>query len=524
MLIYMRPSQITKRGLLFIYPFLVLALVSCKNVGVENKMNSIELKYDFKIFSAPAIRKIQSQNAWSFSVVRGETNQDNDKITSVDSYLYNGNQLLGFPIIQETPYRIPPAYQVGSADINNDNQEELIVVDIHGMVWAVNEQGKPLTRDPTGNPHHSFLAWPPSVLPGDGKSGKRLLLISRDFAPKSASINGIDVIDGNGVSLPGYPVSLPGFPNLHPPIFEPAMDKLYVLLESNAIAGTNLMDGSLLPGFPVQSVNPDAWNQATYFAPWKQLVLSSKSNFLTSIDPASGKQSELKNLFGERFVGLDSSDTHLYAVDDKAGLLVRFDDIGARVEVPLNLPEIASKVHLRAVKPQGASNTYVFILSTISGNPDDKVEPLFDQHAPEDVKEDIVDLTQQSQQQRFGKGTLTAMQIKEVDDYNLSMKRGYLENTLGMKKLEELLTVESQTQIQLVIDKPDGMSMELNEAVKNYSLDTNFSHTDTLLPSLHIDEDSKSLHFVVPLNYADYDNTPEKEFQSLVKIYEIPYQ
>ena len=518
-------KRIFKQHITVILAFcLVVTLLSCKSSGVEKKMNVIELKYDFKIFSSPAIRKLQTQNAWSFAVVRGNTNQQQDKITAVDSYLFSGKQVAGFPVMRETPYRVPPSSQLGVADINDDGQEELLVVDLPGMVWTLNEQGAPLNNNTPANPAHGFLAWPPVKLPGSTKVGDVLVLLTTNFSPNSTSINGIELIVANsGVSIPGYPQSLPTFPQLHPPIYDSTRSKIFVLLESNAIAAINIKDGSTAENFPVHSEFPDVWSQFCFFAPWEQLILSSTSKLLTSIDVNTAKQGELGHLVGERFVAVDSSDTHLYAVDDKAGQLVRFDANSRRDDIALNMPDLTSNVILRVVKPLGSNHSYILIVSSISSDPDDKVDPLFNLHATDDVKKDIAALTSQYKRKQYGATALTPVQNQDVRDNNLSMKRGYLENTLGLKKFLELMAGESLTQIQLVIDKPEGMTLELTEVVKGYTSNTDFTYSNRVFPSIHDDTASRSLRLVIPLNYADYDDDPAKEYQSMLKILEISY-
>jgi hypothetical protein len=500
--------------------FVGMMIVCCRqNRGSTNIMNKTEIQLDFKILSTPVI---WGGKSWSIAVVGGKEQEDGDKSTAVYAYGANGKLVSGFPVLQRTPFLIPPASQIGVADFKGDGIAQLVVVDIDGRILTFDSGRISSDADLTARPIHSLQTWPPSRVKTGDVSADRILLVSRDFKPKANSQNGVDLVNAKGISLPGYPQALSGTPELHPPLMDMPAKRFYVMLQTGEVDGFDLISGRRLSGFPsspLVSDTPDYGYRAVLCQAWKSIMVAYGGNSLWRIDLNNGRATHLNLPKIQRVTGITMRDNNLYVLEEASGELYKLDGNGGiRSRLLLGLSPTSRNYYFTAADQPGSKNNYIVIASTSSDNPDAKIASVFEQYATAEIKKKINQLAEDESIRRFNTLQLNLVQRKEIAHSIQMMQRGYLQTTLGFDKTDALLAGEAVTRIQVAVDENNNMRLLLDDAIKGYTPETGFSYSDMIFPVTQ--SDSTGVNIIIPLN-GERKKDPLDEYRSLIRIYRL---
>ena len=208
-----------------------------------------EIRLNYRIFSTPVLWHLPPDNAPAIAIVTGEEDSAGQRISAVDAYYLDGSRVKGFPALRQAIDGVAPASQLGLVERIARRPAELIAVDLKGRIVCFRSDGSPSFVSGSGNPVRGLLAWPPETFSLGDSGSQAIFLLSRDMSPWAGSRNAVDIVDGSGNSLPGFPIMLESWPEQHSPMLEPRSGRFFLLLDSGSVEGFELLHGRRLPDF-----------------------------------------------------------------------------------------------------------------------------------------------------------------------------------------------------------------------------------------------------------------------------------
>lgn len=492
-----------------------------------------EIKPDYRIFSSPALWYPAPDSMPAVAVVTGEEDSEGQKINAINAYYSDGRPVPGFPALrqfEQAVQGIAPANQLSSMRRTAQGPAELMAVDFDGHIVCFRSNGSPSFVSNAGNPVHSVLVWPPEVFNLAGSGNPAILLLSLDMYPYGGSKSAVDIVDGSGNSLPGYPILPKSSLAKHSPLLDPQSGRLFVLLANGRVDGFELLGGKKLPGFPtayLESEVPEGGYRAALVSEWNSIILSEGTDRLWKIDTQSGNSTAYVIPNAKRFVGLGSVGKNLYAMDDGTGQLLRIDDKGAvaaSFDLKLNLPTVT--YHLQAVATRDPGKNMIVIVTCPGVDYDAMVNTLFEQHATPEMRAMVNKFAEDDLRKDFGvasRAELQPQQRKIFDDGVISMKSSYLEDAIGTKKTARLLRGQEDSEILVILDDGGQMKPVLKYTAKGYEPLTDPGLTSVLHPTLLQSQNDNEIILAVALNGVNTINEAEPRSKSIIQIHRIRY-
>ena len=511
-----------------------LGLSTCHFFGGDPRPMSEQhtITLPFKIHSTPALWRAKD-GQWRVAVVRGRENPDEDRMSAVDAYTLTGKQVSGFPVLSASvpALKVPPTSQLGVMD--GGDGEELRVMDLEGRLWAYHTSGQPLQAAPAAKPAHAVLTWPPRVIPWqEGRNA--LVLLSFDAHPMGRSLNQLELVDGQGRSLPGFPVRLGTRPTPHPPVWD-AGTGLFVLFGGlKSVEGFDRHSGKPLPGFPVELPagikakyelgTGFSYDLMVYHAVWKALVLSNGEAALVVVDTATGKVRREEIPGAQRLTAVASDGIFLYLLDEtRRRLLVVDARKQVTREVDLTLPEYTRVESLQAVPLPGTSQTAVVLISAPETDHDAWVVAMFEKHGTAQELKEIQALADKDAMRAYQTLNLNPAQRKEIDQDIIDMKDAYLEKIFTQAELSKLYSSDAHTRIQILFNGPQGTTLAVDEKVPHFNMDAANEFSPRIYPDVRVEEKTRTLIVAVPLNDTGTKAGLPKQERSVLKIYPLIY-
>lgn len=492
-----------------------------------------EIKLDYRIFSSPALWYPAPDQTPAIAVVTSEEDASGQNIDAINAYYPDGRRVQGFPVLRQFELSmegVAPANQLSSAKSIVQGPAELMAIDFQGRIVRFKSNGTPSLVSSVGNPVHSVLAWPPEVFNLADSGGQAILLLSLDMRPYGGSRNAVDIVDGSGSSLPGYPILLESSPAQHSPLLELGSGHLFVLLASGRVEAFELHGGRRLPGFPtafLESEVPEGGYRATLNSEWNSIIISDGTDRLRKIDIKSGGSTSYVIPNAKRIVGLGSVGKNLYVMDSSTGLLMRIDEKGAvtgSLDLKLSLPTVT--YHLQAIPTRDPGKNMIVIVTCPGVDSDAKVNSLFEQYATPAIREKINKFAEDRALREFGVASRTALlpqQRKIIDENIISMKSSYLENTLGSFKTADLIDSEAESDILVIMDEGRRMRPVFKHTIKGYEPLTDGGLTSVIHPTLHLSQSENELLLAVVLNGVNTIDEVGPKYKSIIQFHQIRY-
>ncbi|MDI1442497.1 hypothetical protein [Polyangium sp. 6x1] len=491
-----------------------------------------QLSFDLSIFSAPVVWRPRASVSWLIAFVSGAEDADHNKFTAIDVYAPHGEPAPGFPALRRRPYLVAPAAQVGVADWDMDGAPELLVVDLDGRIASFRIPGSEPEFIPLRTPIHGLLAAPPQLVRCAQTGLNRILLLSHNFTIGTGSRDAIGIFDRTGQQRQGYPISLQESPASHPPIFDSAQEKLFVLMSSGRVHAFDVNSGRPISGFPNEPPPEPPFEDRAWlalFQPLDALIMSTGTDRLVRIDTLTGKQVPVAFARNSCLTGLVTVGDFLYVVDEANGVLLRLDK---RLQICGSLQlgwssctwNHSLRVAMLAGPSHGSRRPGLIIVSCSCVDLAAMIGQLFTQHATNDVKRDIEQTAENEAMLIFGTLELNSAQRQEIDHSIVMMKKAHLANVLGEGVLTALLACNNVTRVQVVRDEGECLTLMLEDVVKDYRPAPDFMLTHAVAP-VAVQDGPLGLaeHLVMPLNEAPrvygYDRAP----RSRINIYSLHY-
>jgi len=497
-----------------------------------NGMTKTEIKIDGMIMSTPAIVRDEKSDKTLIGFVRGDlesavgiAGKRLDKFTSVDVYQESGKHVSAFPLLKNekknAPFLIAPAHQVVGV------KGEFEVVDIEGRLNSLSAEGKATKRGAVHG-QRGLLVWPPTRI--DSKDGKEvgLILVSNDYGPLYASKNQVDVVDGEGRSLPGFPMLLDGWPKQHAPILDRVHQRFFIFVASTgSIEGFDVSRGRRLPGFPVKlrwvddSLMPVSM---AYYPIWNALVVTSGTSKIMKVDADTGKAFEIDVKNGGRLSSIAVAGDQMLVVDDEKAQLNQLDLAG---QITKTLPlkwETYRESYAMEVVPT-ASSTRVLVFSVRRADSVAEIERLYEKYKTKESEKEINDYFRNSAKEQYGTSDFNALKDKDKKQLRMDMvdsKHGYLELWLGDQERLKQMDLWTQTGMDVVQLKGDALQLEYTDVTKGYHPDTGFSLSQAVFPAVELNAKAKLIRVALPMNFYDRaGENPRDAYQARLVMYQL---
>jgi hypothetical protein len=335
----------------------------------------------------------------------------------------------------------------------------------------------------------------------------------------------MDLIDISGRSHAGFPANLTAAAELHRPILDSTLGRVFVLLESGQVEAFELQTGARPKGFPTAPISTEVESgvrHMTLLHGANALLVTTGAGGLVRIDAASGATTTIAVADAKRLSGLDSAGERVYAVDEATGKLLVLDAGGQVLgAVGLNLPPAARLYALQAVSTGKPGSTCIFVVASPPRDPDTRVAPLYQQHSTPADRQKLNEIAEKIALRRFGTSKLDPEQRAEKDRNITQMQRGFLENLLGASRLAALLAEEPQTLVRAVIDTGGALELALEDRIAGYTPETGFLPSPAVFPALLVEAGGHTLTLVVPVNATQRTADGRDPTRGLVRLYQL---
>jgi hypothetical protein len=207
---------------------------------------------------------------------------------------------------------------------------------------------------------------------------------------------------------------------------------------------------------------------------------------------------------------------YVVAFDAASGSVVRLDAAGQQSA------SAAVKFAGGAAPFMAAHGPDVALVGARGKDPTGRIEELFAQHAPEKDKAELEELALEEAHVRFRTTKLSPAQQQAVNEDLVRMKRTWLQHTLGLARVEELLRVAPATQVQVVRGLASGApAVVVDDLVAGFTPETGFSQCEHVLPVFWTDSRTNAAALFVGLNAESADGKAAP-FRAVVRSYALP--
>lgn len=477
--------------------------------GVPAVFTDVALPY--RIYSSPAPWQADGNLGLAFALVVGKT-AGAGTATAVDARLADGRQVAGFPKLSGEVMVVAPGNQVFGGGLN----AAPVALDVHG-------HGRPLAHRHAMAGHSTvgLLAAPALALGNRNGAPAGYLLTGRDYQPHIDSRNALVLLDAGGHPVHGYPVALAGIPEALSPVVDATGERAWVMLFSGQVDGFRLQDGARLPGFPTpvpKSTRPPGGYRLALGPDGASLYVAQGGPSLLRIDGRSAGVAEMALPGAVRLTGLATVGDKLFVLDEGRGRMLQLDGTGRELGGVDIAPAGGSRNVLLWKVALGASDG-LLLLSAPDLDQAARIKQLYFERAPQAEQRELAAFMADEARQ-YGAQALTAEQQGELEDEHLSLKRSWLEKSLGARPLASLLKPSPATRVQVISVSAAGLVTLLDDVVPGYTPNTGFSHSEQVFPALWADA-GRTVRLMVPLNAAASRSEPTAYNRSLVRVYTL---
>jgi len=463
----------------------------------------------YRLFSAAMAWPVAPAPGTGFAAIVGER-RGGETATFAMAYSAPGREARGFPWLRSREAEVAP----GNAVLAASAQGSVAVIDMSGALRVMRDGRE--GRGPMLSPAVSLPAAP--ALPLDA-SAREWVVLTRDFRPHGESRNTLALFSPEKGLGAGFPALLSGIPETQSPALDAAGRRAYVALRTGQVDAISLADGTRPRGYPtaaVESPRPPGGFRLACSADGRFLYLATGSELLR-IEAASGKTAPVRTAPGRRWAGVLADGAHVVAFDAASGRVVRLDAAGQETT------SAAVKFGAVGAAPfMAVRGTDVALVGARGKDPTGRIEELFAQHAPQSEKARLEELALEEAHVRFRATKLTAAQQEAAKEDLVGLKRGWLERTLGLGRVEEMLRVEPATQVQVVRGLGSGTpAVVVDDLVAGFTPETGFSQCEHVLPVFWTDPRNGAAVLFVGLN-AEPSGGKGAAFRALVRSYALP--